>query len=90
MSSVKLETVRKALYLSLGAPTVKYNGSRESYIVMSVFFRALGKIGSDGLVKKIKGALPDAEVLNTWTTSSGEDSFCGREFVEFKLADSCH
>jgi hypothetical protein len=85
MQPMTLEQVEKALSEVLGAPVVKYNRAQDSYILMNIFFKALGRIGPGTLLEKIRQQLPRARILKTWTNSGTGESHCGYECVEFRL-----
>ena len=85
MSSLNTEDVEKALSLSMGAPVIKHNKSMDTFTLMNIFFKALGKMGSRNLLEKIKQGLPGAEILQTWTSKENAESHCGYECVEFRI-----
>ena len=88
MQSMTLEQVEEALSQVLGAPVVKYNRVQDSYILMNIFFKALGRIGPGRLLEKIRQQFPCARILKTWTNSGTGESHCGYECVEFRLEPS--
>ena len=86
MPSISLEEVEKALYLPLGSAVVRYNRCLDTFTLINMFFKALGQVGAQALLVKIKQRLPGAEILNTWTNKESAESHCGYECVEFRIS----
>ncbi len=85
MARLSVEEVKKAIYLPLGAPVIEYNENEDSFILMRLFFKALGHMESSGLCKRLKSYLPNAKIIKTWINTMDKDRMSGYECVEFKL-----
>ena len=85
MSNMTLQQVQNALHSTLRAPIIKYDESQDSFILMNLFFKALGNSGCQNMLHGLKKQLPKAEILNTWIAGKDEQSQCGYECVEFRV-----
>lgn len=85
MATMTLGEVKKSLCGALGAPTVDYDEALDRFTLMSIFFKALGRLGPAALVDGVKKALPGAEILNVWTERGEEGSHAGVECVAFRI-----
>jgi hypothetical protein len=85
MASMTVEELEYVLKGSIKAPMIKYDKGNDSFVLMSIFFKALGKVGANTLVRLLKAALPGVRISRVWTSDAFEGSQSGYECVEFKV-----